>query len=261
MNTQTALITGASGGIGRALAHAFAARHHPLVLVARRADELHALAETLRAAHGVRAEVVATDLTQPHAVDQLCTRLDELGVAVTYLVNNAGLGDFGPFDQSDWARQAAMIDLNVRALTHLTHRLLPPMVARGHGRVLQLASTAAFQPGPLMSVYFATKAYVLSFAEATAEELRGTGVTVTALCPGPTASGFQEVSGQEASALVKNKRLPTAGQVADYGYRALMRGRRVAIYGTGNALLATAVRFVPRRVVTALVRRLSAPAT
>jgi short-subunit dehydrogenase len=149
-----------------------------------------------------------------------------------------------------------MIQLNVAALTELTRRYAPGMLARGKGRVLNVASTAAFQPGPLMAVYYATKAYVLSFSEAIAEELRGTGVTVTALCPGPTASGFQAGAAMERSRLVKGRRLPSAAAVARVGYRALRRGDVVAVVGTGNKLLAASIRFTPRPVIRRLVKRM-----
>ncbi|MGH9008770.1 MAG: SDR family NAD(P)-dependent oxidoreductase [Acidimicrobiia bacterium] len=171
-------------------------------------------------------------------------------------VNNAGVGDFGPFAEADLDKTMAMIRLNVAGPTELTRRYLPGMLERGSGRILNVASTAAFQPGPLMAVYYATKAYVLSFSEAIAEELRGSGVTVTALCRGPTASGFQAGAAMEESRLVAGRRLPTTAAVARAGYRAVLAGRPIAVVGLKNRLLVTSIRFTPRPVVRRTVRRM-----
>lgn len=254
-----ALVTGASSGIGLEIARRLAAQGHDLVLVARGSARMHSLAEELQRAHGAQSTVLAQDLSTREAADQVADRLEQLGLHVDVLVNNAGFGLFGRHAETALHDEQRMIDVNVSTLTRLSKRLLPGMLARGRGRILNLASTAAFQPGPYMAVYYASKAYVLSYSEALAEELAGSGVTVTALCPGPTASGFQDKADMHDSALVKGKRLPTAAEVADYGVRALMAGRRVAVPGLMNRAMAQSVRFTPRRWVTWLVAQMSRP--
>jgi uncharacterized protein len=250
----TALITGASGGIGEDLARLFAADGYDVVLVARSEAKLRALASQLEAAHGIGATVFAADLAQPDAPQRIADALRDR--AIDALVNNAGFGLVGPFAENDLWRQLEMIQVNVTALTHLTGLFLPGMIARRSGRVLNVASTAAFQPGPLMAVYYATKAYVLSFSEAIADELRGTGVTVTALCPGPTATGFAEAAQAKESRLFTMMRPMSSAAVARAGYRAMQRGRRVAITGMKNKVMAQSVRVSPRRLVTAVVRKM-----
>ena len=251
------LITGASSGIGLELARTFARNGHDLVLVARSASKLDTLAAELIAAHGIRASVITADLSERTAPEMIYNTLRQQGIAVDVLVNNAGFGDFGFFVESDWAKTAQMIDLNITALTHLTHLFLPDMVARKSGRVMNVASTASFQPGPLMAVYYATKSYVLFFSEAIGNELKGTGVTVTALCPGPTESGFQAAAALEDSKLVKGKKMPSSAEVAEYGYRETMRGTAVAVHGFMNNLFAFAPRLVPRNVTLNIVRNMS----
>lgn len=251
----TALVTGASGGIGLELARSAAARGHDLVLVARSEDKLRSLAAELGKAHDARVTVIAADLGAPGAAASVFARTEELGIAVDVLVNNAGYGLYGAFTETDLDLELAMIQLNVVALTALTKLYVPGMIARGGGRVLNVASTAAFQPGPLMAVYYATKAYVLSFSEALAEELRATGVTVTTLCPGPTESGFQAGAKMEASKLVRGKKLPSSASVAELGFSAALRGRGVVIPGFMNYTMAASVRFLPRRTVASFVRR------
>jgi short-subunit dehydrogenase len=252
---KTALVTGASSGIGLDLAKRFAAEGYDVALVARSAGKLEEVAAALEAAHKVKAHVVTADLAKPGAADGLVAALDARGIDVDVLVNNAGYALFGAFaTETELADELAMIQVNIVALTHLTKLLLPKMVARKDGRVLNVASTAAFQPGPLMAVYYATKAYVLSFSEALANELAGTGVTVTALCPGPTKTGFQARAQMEQSKLVRGKEIMTSEEVARVGYAALMKGKTVAIPGVSNKMLAQAVRFLPRKTVTKLVR-------
>jgi short-subunit dehydrogenase len=241
-----ALVTGASGGIGLEIARVLAP-DHDLVLVARSAAKLESLAEELGGARFVPA-----DLSDPAGEAKVGAEVADVDV----LVNNAGVGDFGPFAEADPARTLAMIHLNVTSLTALTRRYLPGMLERGRGRVMNVASTASFQPGPLMAVYYATKAYVLSFSEALAEEVRRSGVTVTALCPGPTASGFQAAADMELSPLVANRRLPTAAEVAAYGVKAMERGDVVAVPGLLNKLMAGSVRFTPRPVIRRVVRKM-----
>ncbi len=244
----TALITGASSGIGLEIARVLAP-DHDLVLVARSAAKLDALATELGG-----ARVIAADLSDPSAVAKIAAEIADVDV----LVNNAGVGDFGAFAEADADRTLAMIQLNVTSLTALSRVYLPGMLARGSGRVLNVASTASFQPGPLMAVYYATKAYVLSFSEALTEETRGSGVTVTALCPGPTASGFQAAADMELSPLVANKKLPTAAEVAAFGVKAMEKGDAVAVPGLLNKVMAAAVRATPRPVMRRLVHKLQA---
>ncbi len=251
---SAALVTGASNGIGLELARQFAAAGTNLVLVARSGDRLLALAGELRKQFNVEVAVLAKDLAAPAAATEVFNWCAERNIAIDYLVNNAGFGDFGFFHESDWAKQEQMINLNIGTLTHLTRLFLPGMIVRKQGRILNVASTAAFQPGPTMAVYFATKAYVLHFSEAISNELTGTGVTVTALCPGATESGFQSAAAMEESKLVKGKRLPSSADVAAYGYKAMMKGKVVAIHGWLNALLANGVRFAPRWLVLKMAR-------
>jgi uncharacterized protein len=254
---ETVLVTGASSGIGAELARVFAQSGSTLVLSARSVDKLEVLAAELRQKYSIKVHVLPADLATSDGPAQLLRRLQAQGLVVDVLVNNAGYAGFGPFAETDWAHEAGMLQLNVVSLTELTKRLLPAMVAQGRGGILNVASTAAFQPGPLMAVYYASKAYVLSFSEAVAEEVRKTGVTVTALCPGPTTSGFQARAAMEASKLVHGKRLMDAASVAQAGYEGFRRGATVVIPGFQNRLLAQSVRFTPRRWVTRLVHRMS----
>lgn len=244
-----ALVTGASSGIGLELARLLAARGHELHLVARSGDRLQALAAELGPE---RVHVHVADLSQPGAVAPLVAAVP----AVDILVNNAGVGGFGPFAEADVDKTLAMIQLNVTSLTELTRGYVAGMAAAGSGRILNVASTAAFQPGPLMAVYYATKAYVLSFSEALAEELRGSGVTVTALCPGPTASGFQAGAAMEDSKLVKGRKLPTAADVARAGLDAMESGDVVRVPGLRNKVLASSVRVTPRPIIRRMVHSL-----
>lgn len=249
-----ALVTGASGGIGEAIAREFAKRGYDLVLVARSEDKLRRIGEELHSAHGANAHVITADLALPGAGSAMAAQLRSDGLDIDVLVNNAGFADFGEFRTADLAKTMAMISLNIATLTELTRELLPAMVARRRGCLLNVASTAAFMPGPLMAVYYATKAYVLSFSEAIHEELRGTGVTVTALCPGPTESGFQAAAAMEDSKLVKGRKIMSAEKVAEIGVGAALRGRPVAMTGLKHALQAITPKFLPRRVVPAFVK-------
>lgn len=250
----TALITGASSGIGSDLARVLAAEGHDLALVARSEGKLRELGNALAGAHKIRAHVIAADLADPSAPEVVVRRAGELGLDVSVLVNNAGFAAFGKFVETDLAEELRMIQVNITAVTHLTKLLVPKMLARGGGRILNLASTAAFQPGPLMAVYFATKAYVLSWSEALANELRGTGVTVTALCPGPTTSGFQAVAHMEESRLVRGRKLMDSMTVARAGVNGMKRGKTVVIPGLMNKLIAQSVRLTPRKTVASIVR-------
>lgn len=253
--TSTALITGASGGIGETFARIFAKAGYHVVLAARSREKLEQLATELRVQQAT-VTVIPADLSLAAEVERIFQELQAQGIAVDVLVNNAGFGHYGFFHETSWEKEAMMIDLNMRSLTHLTKLFVQPMVQRGRGRILNVASTAAFQPGPTMAVYFATKAYVLHFSEAIANELEGTGVTVTALCPGPTESGFEKAADMEGSPLFKGRKLPSSLEVAQYGYDAMMKGKVVAIHGRANRLLATSARFAPRQLLTKLVRRM-----
>jgi len=250
-----ALITGASGGIGEALARELASQGHDLILVARSVDALDALGAELAGQHGITATSMGADLAEVGAGRALAAALESRGLSVDVLVNNAGFADFGEFATADLDKTMQMLTLNIATLTELTHELLGPMLERGSGRVMNVASTAAFLPGPLMAAYYATKAYVLSFSEGIAEELKGTGVTVTALCPGPTTSGFQARAAMEDSKLVKGKKIMDASTVAKIGVAAMMVGKPLVICGFKNKVLAAMPRFWPRAMVPGMVKR------
>lgn len=252
----TALVTGASSGIGAALAPLFARDGWHLVLVARTVAPMQALAERLAREHGITATVLASDLAQAGAADRLAAELRSRDITVDALVNNAGFGLHGAYATTDAAEESRMLAVNVVALTELTKALLPGMLARGRGRVMNLGSVGSFVPGPLMAVYYATKAYVLSYSEALAEELAGTGVTVTALCPGLTRTGFQARAGLPAALAQASRVTADVDDVARVGYEAMMRGTRVAVPGLLNKLSITLPRFAPRRLVTRMVKRI-----
>lgn len=246
-----AILTGASSGIGEALAHEIAADGYRLVLVARRVDRLEALAAKLPAP----CDVLGADLTDPGDIDRLVAFVADIG-APALLVNNAGVGQSGPFADGDLARSLTVIDLNIRALVALTRHVLPGMLARGKGGILNVASTAAFQPGPNASIYYASKAFVLSFSEALSEECRGRGVTVTALCPGPTETEFFEAAGMNNVVLRKLSKAMPADVVARTGWRAFKRGKRVIIPGVRNKAAAFVSRLTPHRLLLPVVKRL-----
>jgi len=251
---QTALITGASGGIGYELAKLFARDHFDLVLVARSSEKLNQVAAELQSKFGITVKTVALDLAAAPGARFLFEQMQREGVAVDVLVNNAGFGGFGEFAERPEEEILGKIHLNITALTHLTRMFLPPMLARRSGKVMNVASTAAFQSGPLMAVYYATKAYVLSFSEALANEVAGSGVVVSCFCPGATDTGFAKRAGTEDSRLFTKLRPMNAELVAQDGYRGLMAGRGVVISGMQNWLVAESVRFAPRRLVTAISR-------
>ena len=250
---MTALVTGASGGIGEELARLFAADGHNLVLVARSRDKLAGLAEELGGKHNVSARVLPADLARPEAPREIFDGLRAEGTNVDALVNNAGIGSYGLFVETDLKSELDLLQINVVALTHLTKLFLPAMIARRRGYVLNVASTAAFQPGPLMAVYYASKAYVLSFTEALANETSGTGVRVSALCPGPTETGFVAAAGMSESKLF-NANVMDARSVAVEGYRGMLSGKTIVIPGFRNRLLASGYRFAPRSLITKIVR-------
>ena len=248
---STALITGASGGIGYELAKLFARDHYNLVLVARSADKLADVAAELQV-HGGTVKTIALDLSAGPAPKFLFDQL--AGTPIDILVNNAGFGSSGDFAHMPEEEILGQVQLNVTALTQLTRLFLPPMLQRRSGRIMNVASTAAFQPGPLMAIYYATKAYVLSFSEAIANELRDSGVTVTCFCPGATHTGFAKRAGNDKSRLFKQLGAMDADKVALNGYRALMEGRALAISGVHNWVVAQSTRFAPRKMVTAISR-------
>jgi len=254
MTAGTALITGASSGIGLELARLFARDGYDLVLVARRREKLEALGKDLTQRHGISCRAIAADLADPTAPAALVRQVEAASVQVDVLVNNAGFGELGLFAETDLETARGMIEVNVTALTALTKLLLPGMLARRRGRVLNVASTAGFAPGPLMAVYYATKAYVISFSEALAEELRGSGVSVTVLCPGPTITEFQSVAHMESTRLFRMPGVMDAVSVARAGYAGLMRGKRMVVPGLLNQVLPLVIRFSPRAVVVRVAR-------
>ena len=252
-----ALITGASSGIGSELAKLCAAGGFDLILVARNKQALEDQARTLSREHRVTARAVEADLADPDAPRAI---FDQVGDrAIDILINNAGFGLRGAFAQTDWSTEACMIQVNVASLAQLTKLFLPGMLQRRSGRILNVASTAGFVPGPFMAVYYASKAFVVSFSHALANETRGSGVTVTALCPGPTNTGFQRAAGIGRSELFKG-RVMSAADVAHQGYEAMMEGRPEIIAGAYNRWMIWSTRFAPRTMVANITRRLNSDA-
>jgi len=252
-----ALVTGASAGIGWALAEQLAAGGANLVLTARRRERLEQVAADLRSKRGAQVEIMAADLAQPSAPDEIFAATQAKGIAVELLVNNAGFGAYGEFFKIALARQLEMVQVNISAVIHLTHLYLQPMVERRRGDILIVASTAAFQGVPYISTYAATKAFDLMFAEALAEEVRKYGIRVCALCPGSTASEFHQVAGQPERT---KGRQESAEKVARVGLQALARGKSYVISGLGNYLGAHGQRLAPRRLVTRIAAKLFEPA-
>jgi short-subunit dehydrogenase len=252
-----ALVTGSSAGIGQEIARVLAARGYDLILAARRVRPLEDLASELASSSGVTSHVLPIDLAEPTSPSRLAAEVAAKGIELDVLVNNAGFGDLGPFADADLPKLLAMVQLNVLAVTELTRLILPNMLKRGRGKILNVGSTAGFQPGPLMAVYYATKAYVNSWSEAIANELAGTGITVTVLCPGPTESEFAAVSGMAGTRLLKSRRMMTGRSVAEAGVRGMMRGQPVVIPGLQNKLMVFGERLLPRSWVVKIVRWLN----
>jgi len=250
--SKTALITGASKGIGKELAFLFAEKGHNLVLVARSADALEKIKVEIEETFSVSVYNLEADLSDATAAQAVFNEVKEKVGDVDFLVNNAGFGDYGTFADAEWDCYERMIALNVTTLTHLTHLYVNDWRGRIAGKILNVSSTAAFQPGPMMAVYFATKSFVLNLSEALGEELKNDHITITALCPGPTSTHFGEVSKMSASQLVKNVQIADAKDVAALGYRAMMQGKPVVIHGTMNKLAPFIIRFIPRKWVTRL---------
>jgi uncharacterized protein len=255
---KTALITGSSNGIGYELARVHAEKGDDLVLVARNICKLNELKTELEEKQKIKVYNIEKDLSVPGAAAEVYDELKKQNIIIDYLENNAGFGDYGLFAESDWTRQEQMINLNVLTLVHLTRLFLPDMIARKSGKIMNVASTASFQPGPTMSVYFATKAFVLSFSEALNNEVAEYGITVTALCPGATKSGFQAAASLRDSRIFEGNNFPSSREVAEYGYRAMMNGKVVAIHGLKNTILANGVRFAPRSLVVKMARKVQA---
>ncbi len=254
--SKTALITGASGGIGLELAKIHASKGGHLVLVARSLDKLSSIKEELEKTHAIQVKIISKDLSNKDAALEVYQEIKKDKIRIDYLINNAGFGDFGYFYESDWQKTEQMLELNMVALTQFCKLFVNDMIAQGGGKIMNLASIAAFMPGPLMASYYASKAYVLHFSEAINNELKDKNITVTALCPGPTESGFQEASAQKESKVIKGKKLTSAKHVAEYGYQAMLSGKPVAIPGLINAFLVNVMRFLPRIIVVNAIRKI-----
>jgi short-subunit dehydrogenase len=251
-----ALITGASGGIGLELARLCAKGGHDLILVARRREKLEEIAKYLGGMYNVRSEIIVADLTDPAAPRAIYDQVEALGLSVDVLINNAGFGQWGLFGRAVLSRQLDMIHVNITALTELTRLFMPKMITARKGRIMNVSSVAGFMPGPLIAVYYASKAFVLSFTEAIGNELQGTGITATALCPGPTKTGFADEAGYSTSNLFATPGVMEAAPVALAGYRGMKRGKAVVIPGWKNKALIFALRLGPRWLVRMISRKL-----
>lgn len=248
------LITGASFGIGLELAKIFASKKNNLILTARSKDNLEVIAKELKEKYNIEVEVIPKDLASPTAPNEIYEEIKRKNIFVDVLINNAGFGLYGEFKSNELQKELDMIQVNITSLTVLTKLFLPKMIENKNGKILNVASVAAFQPGPLMAIYYATKAYVLSFSEAIANELNNTGVTVSCLCPGPTITEFQNRAKLEASRLFKIVKPMTAKEVAEIGYDGLMSGVVTNVTGFRNSFATFSIRFFPRKLVTKVVR-------
>lgn len=255
-NNKTVLITGASRGIGYSLAKQFAQRAYRLVLVSRNPNILKEIQDNFISEFNTDVIIIVKDLAQPNAALEILQELNTSQITIDILVNNAGIGDFSEFYKEDYHKIIDILQLNIVTLTELTRIFLQGMVERKEGKILNVSSLAAFLPGPYMAVYYASKAYVKSFSEAIANELKGTGVTVTALCPGLTKTGFQHEVGSENSNLAKLNLMTSADEVAKYGIQALLEGKEVAIPGVLNTTLAITTKFIPSRLKTKLIGKM-----
>ena len=254
-----AIVTGASTGLGKEFAHLCANSGFDLVLIARNQDLLESLAIEIRRATSRRVRILVKDLSVPGSSREVFEELGPGADSTEVLINNAGFGLLGPFVELDEQEQVQMIELNIVALTDLTRLILPGMLARKKGKIMNVASTAAFQPGPLMAVYFATKAYVVSFSEALHNELKGTGVTVTTLCPGATKTEFDKRAGMSKAKLFTKSKLMSARQVAEIGMRAMDKGKSLVVAGTLNSLMVASTRLAPRQMAASIAHRLMEP--
>lgn len=251
------LVTGASGGIGMALAKEFAKHGHDLIIVARTAEKLELLKTELEKEYGIHVEAVAADLSKEAERESLFRYTQQKGMEVENLVNNAGFGDSNAFLEAAWVRQKNMVELNILALMHLTHLYGNEMKKKGKGRILNLSSVAAFSAGPYMSIYYASKGFVLSLSEAMFEELTGSGITVTALCPGPTATGFEKNAGMKQSKMFTVFGAETAESVAKKGYKELMKGKAVVYHGKVTYGFNVVTRLMTRKFSRKLAQKLN----
>ena len=255
----TALVTGASIGIGYELAKLFARDGHNLVLVARTRDQLESAAAQFKSDYGVDSRVIVKDLSDPAAPGEIHRELQDASVDIRYLVNNAGFGSLGPFHERPIEEQIGMIQVNVMALAHLSRLFLPGMVKNKNGHVMNIASVAAYQPGPFMATYYATKAFVVSFSEAIANELKGTGVYVTVVNPGPTVTEFHKRAGVESSTLFSRRMTMDVTTVAQIAYDGMKKKKTVVTAGAKNKLLIFSTRLAPRSVTANVARSLNEP--
>ena len=250
---RTALITGGSKGIGLELAKLHAKNGDDLILVARSEEKLEEIKNDLEEKFGIKVYIIIKDLSVISSSSELYEEIREKKLNVDYLINNAGFGNFGEFSETNWEKELSMINLNITALTHLTKLFLKDMLLKGSGKIMNVASTAAFQPGPRMAVYYASKAYVLHFTEAIAQEAGGTNISVTAFCPGATDTEFQEISKMKKTKLVSMIDLEDARPVAEYGYKSMMEGKKIAVPGILHKISSKAYRFLPRNIITKIV--------
>ncbi len=255
MMTKTALVTGAASGLGYELAFLLIKDDYNLVLVDIDAPKLKEVKQFFNKEYKNTVTILVKDLSQPDVAQEIYNEVKQLPI-IDVLVNNAGFGLFGTFANTDWKRESEMLHLHVLTTTHLTKLILPAMISRKSGKILNISSLAAFQPGPMMSMYYASKSYILSFSEAIANELKGTGVTVTALCPGPTKTLFQQTVSNNCSENKISFNMACASDVALYGYNAMKKGKTVAIPGVFNKFLSTIPRFVTRNMATRIVRNI-----
>ena len=254
---KAALITGASGGIGLELAHVMAKEKHNLVLVARSIDKLNQLADELIQTHGIKVKAYKADLSHSEEIENLYQQTQNDDVEISYLINNAGFGEYGNFMENDWKKLNSMMQLNMVSLVHLTSLYSKNMVSSKFGKIMNVASTAAFMPLPYFAVYAATKAFVLNYSQAIASELKEHGITVTALCPGLTGTGFIDAANMGNTKFLDKAKsgMATPEEVAEYGYEAMMKGKTVAVHGMVNSIMAQSSRFLPRDLVTKIAKK------
>ncbi len=255
---KAALITGASSGIGLELAHVMAKEKHNLVLVARSIDKLNELADELIKTYGIKVKTYKADLSKAEEIENLYQQTQNDDIEVSYLINNAGFGEYGKFIKNDWEKLNSMMQLNMVSLVHLTSLYSKNMVSSKFGKIMNVASTAAFQALPYFAAYAATKSFVLNFSQAIASELKPHGITVTALCPGLTETGFVEGANMEGTKFLDKAKssMATAEDVAEYGYEAMMKGKTVAVHGMVNSIMAQSSRFLPRDLITTIAKKM-----
>ncbi len=254
MSNKTALVTGGASGLGYELALLLAKDNYNLILIDIDANKLEKAKNEIQEKFNSEVTVLVKDLSIVNIAEEIFNEIKHTPIDV--LINNAGFGLYGFFAETNWKREAAMLNLHIITTTHLTKLLLKGMVERGSGKILNMSSLAAFQPGPLMSIYYASKSYILSFSEAIANELKGTGVTVTVLCPGQTKTSFQEVVSEGTSENKIGFNIASPDEVAKYGYKAMLKGKSVAIPGTFNKFLSLLPRIMPRNIATSIVRKI-----